>query len=194
MAEIFQAAATFSQTEFVVQAGGNGLAAATKKLGFDVLYSASHSTLNLHRCGHFQASCPLLCSKLVAAMHAYAGERWQPDMSLQIRCVELHTYVAGDGLMESDHRDSGSVLSLSCLLSEPGEHAGEEATYGIDFVGGEFVTHAEGQTLEHPMQRGDAVLFSSEMRHNVRPIIQGTRRSLVCELWERQTNETNRDS
>lgn len=85
--------------------------------------------------------------------------------------------------MDLGHRDYGSALSLSILLSDP-----------TTFTGGEFITY-DGGDLEKPIvhaaSRGDGILFHSEKRHNVRPITSGTRHSLVLELWRRETNEKN---
>ena len=39
--------------------------------------------------------------------------------ALRVRCVELHTYAVGGGLMERGHRDKGSAISLSALLTAP---------------------------------------------------------------------------
>ena len=38
---------------------------------------------------------------------------------LNVRCCELHTYAEGGGLLAAGHRDNGSVLTMSVLLSDP---------------------------------------------------------------------------
>jgi len=84
--------------------------------------------------------------------------------------------------MTVGHIDTGSALSMSMLLSHA--HAVE---------GGKLMTWSdEGLRVEHAMERGDALLFESETMHNVSPITRGERFSLVVELWQGPTNETNR--
>ena len=70
-----------------------------------------------------------------------------------------------------DHRDLGSSLSLSVLLSD-------------QYKGGAFTTTSEaGVVLTHAPKVGDGVLFASETVHNVSTIESGERRALVVELW-----------
>ena len=70
-----------------------------------------------------------------------------------------------------DHRDLGSSLSLSVLLSD-------------EYTGGAFTTTSEdGVTTQHTPSVGDGVLFASETVHNVSTIESGERRALVVELW-----------
>ncbi len=44
-------------------------------------------------------------------------------------------------------------------------------------------TQADGRLTEHALARGDAVVFCSEMVHNVQTLRAGVRESLVIELW-----------
>ena len=70
-----------------------------------------------------------------------------------------------------DHRDIGSSLSLSVLLSD-------------QYTGGAFTTTSEaGIITTHAPSVGDGVLFASETVHNVSTIESGERRALVVELW-----------
>ena len=70
-----------------------------------------------------------------------------------------------------DHRDLGSSLSLSVLLSD-------------QYKGGAFTTTSEaGVVSTHAPSIGDGVLFASETVHNVSTIESGERRALVVELW-----------
>ena len=80
----------------------------------DVTGSDAHEVLYLHRDGFFAREYAALCERLTAAMRA-ALPRAQ---RLEVRCVELHTYGVGGGLTIPDHRDLGSELSLSALLSD----------------------------------------------------------------------------
>lgn len=100
---------------------------------------------------------------------------------LEVRCVELHEYQPGGALMNRDHRDSGSTLTLSLLLSDP-----------ASFEGGQFITWGTGGTRRawadadvptpHELGQGDAILFRSEDLHNVTPLTSGERRALVVEV------------
>ena len=69
-----------------------------------------------------------------------------------------------------DHRDLGSSLSLSVLLSD-------------QYKGGAFTTTENGVVTVHAPRVGDGVLFASETVHNVSTIESGERRALVVELW-----------
>jgi len=97
-----------------------------------------------------------------------------PSMT-QVRTVELHHYAAGGGLVTPGHRDCGSDMTLSVLLSDTD-----------DVEGGDFVTYREGVPVAHKMRRGDAILFSSMALHNIGTVTAGLRQSLVVELWPTQ--------
>ena len=84
--------------------------------------------------------------------------------------------------MDPNHRDMGSALTLSCLLSSPD-----------DVDGGVFMTWDHGQAVYHDdLACGDGVVFHSERVHNVSAVLGGTRHSLVVELWEGPDNRHNR--
>ena len=135
----------------------------------DVTGSDAHEVLYLHRDGFFAREYAALCERLTAAMRA-ALPRAQ---RLEVRCVELHTYGVGGGLTIPDHRDLGSELSLSALLSD-----------ARAFDGGRFVTYdAAGAPVVHELDRGDAVVFASDQVHHVATVSRGERRALVVELW-----------
>lgn len=135
----------------------------------DVTGSDAHEVLYLHRDGFFAREYAALCERLTAAMRA-ALPRAQ---RLEVRCVELHTYGVGGGLTIPDHRDLGSELSLSALLSD-----------ARAFDGGRFVTYdAAGAPVVHELDRGDAVVFASDRVHHVATVSRCERRALVVELW-----------
>jgi len=144
---------------------------------------ARHVVLYLHRDGFLQAHCPLMWAELRAAMGAGGERRWRTRVvDLSVRCIELHTYVSGAGLLAHDHRDSGSELSMSVLLSDPSS-----------FGGGHFITYnSAGEPIAHALQKGDAVLFRSEDRHNVAVVEWGMRQTLVVELWAGTPNVKDR--
>ena len=80
-------------------------------------------------------------------------------------------------LFDSTHRDMGSIVTMSVLLTEP-----------HDMVGGEMVTWTKGILVKHHLGCGDAIVFHSEARHNVARVVHGVRHSLVVELWDHPTN------
>ena len=116
-------------------------------------------------------------------MRSQSLEWGDPTSELYVRCIEFHTYAIGGGLLSPMHRDNGSLLTMSMLLSEPSEGDG-----------GEFVTYSEGLPIVHQMKKGDAILFQSEKLHNVATVTGGIRNSLVVELWKPRTNTRNRFS
>eukprot|EP00966_Prymnesium_polylepis_P193213 4478231-Prymnesium_polylepis.2 len=152
---------------------------------YHVEYGAAHTALFLHREGHFAAFCPKLSSKFQTAMRSQPQMYLSPQVKLAVRCAEFHTYTEGDGLSTKGHRDKGSLLTMSILLS----HAHETG-------GGAFLTfnHRTGLQQPHRVVRGDALLFHSEKMHNVASVSNGVRHSFVMELWQRKANSIDRDS
>ena len=65
-----------------------------------------------------------------------------------------------------------------------------------DGGGGTFATWSgDGTRTEHvDLRRGDAVIFPSEKRHGVSPLVAdgSVRKSVVLELWERGVTGHNR--
>merc|ERR1740121_160629 len=93
---------------------------------------------------------------------------------LSIRVVELWEYEVGGGLVDDLHYDAGSIVTIVCLVNERS-----------DFTGGVFRTlEASGDHLEHPLERGDALVLLSHKYHNITPVDSGRRCTLVMELWE----------
>lgn len=153
-------------------------------LAYETRYDREeHTAVYLHACGFFARERPELCEKLTRAMRSQPGEWADPAATLRLRTVELHTYTAGGGLFDPTHRDCGSALSMAVLLSDPAETEG-----------GLFVTWRDARPVVHAMERGDAILFRSEKRHNVSTVMRGTRQSLVLELWEGPANTRDRYS
>ena len=147
--------------------------------GYDVRYSEEHVLLFLHLDRFLERSWPALYASIVGAMRAH--ESAHELGPLNVRCIELHKYMPGGGVVSVGHRDMGSSLTMSVQLSEP-----------CEMVGGGFVTWSEGNPVAHQLARGDAVLFRSEKVHNVARLLRGVRRSLVVELWSHDTNTKSR--
>jgi hypothetical protein len=144
--------------------------------------SDEHVVLYMHRGGWFQRELSALCAHVLAGMHAHCAGMLDSDpLGLRVRCIELHHYAPGGSLLAARHRDNGSALTMSVLLSDPARAQG-----------GAFVTYMEGLPLIHSMGRGDAILFASEKLHNVSTVMGGVRQSLVIELWTGPTNLKDR--
>ena len=147
-----------------------------------VRYSKEHIVLYLHRDGLLQEQQPTLWGKLLRTMREQPGVWYDAYALLQVRCIELHTYSVGGGLLQPGHRDHGSELTISILLSDPAE-----------MQGGEFCTFSEERdVVAHALGRGDAVMLHSCRAHNVAQVTRGVRQSLVIELWKEPTNVLDR--
>lgn len=109
--------------------GRSTLCDALATVAHDIAYSDEHVALYLHRDALFQQTQPALLSKLIATMRSQLGEWGDPEEDLAVRCIELHAYAVGGGLITPEHRDNGSKLTISFLLS-----------HTDDFAGGQFVT------------------------------------------------------
>jgi [ribosomal protein S5]-alanine N-acetyltransferase len=179
------------QLELRREHAGDGVA-------FGARYGEGHEALFLHYVGGspplndgasqrgFVQACANVFQRLRAAIReaAATGGLCGADAfdSLSVRCIEYHTYTAGGGVTEKGHRDAGSCLTLSVLLTEPCE-------------GGVFsTTDAGGVTTPHVVGRGDGILLCSEMLHNVSTLRGGERKSLVIEWWSRKANSRDRFS
>ena len=149
-----------------------------------------HESLYLHADGYFARALPEVQRKVVAAIRGFdPREKSHTSTPLGVRCIEWHVYRLGGGLTDPQHCDMGSTLTLSCLLSEPGS-----------VEGGVFCTWDEESRAfaQHDdLKQGDAVVFHSELVHNVTAVTGGTsgvRHSLVIEVWEGQDNTCDRHS
>ena len=148
--------------------------------GHHTAFSESHVALHMHRCNYFGAHLPALLSKLTTGMCSHFPHMCDPA-ALRVRCIEAHAYAKGGGLMTDGHKDYGSVLTMSILLS----HADEMG-------GGTLHTWHEGLAVPAAMERGSALIFPSLKTHNVSPITFGKRMTLVVELWTGPTNQKTR--
>ena len=160
---------------------GGGLCDSLTGSAHDVAFSDEHIALYLHHDGFLQREWPRLFAKLRAAMGQQPGVAHDPAVPLDVRCAEYHSYAEGGGLLAPGHRDEGSTLTMSVLLSE-------------GFGGGEFVTWSGARPVAHTLRRGDAVLFHSCRAHNVAQVTSGLRHSLVIELWAKAANVRDREA
>eukprot|EP00929_Paragymnodinium_shiwhaense_P064412 TRINITY_DN32252_c0_g1_i4.p1 TRINITY_DN32252_c0_g1~~TRINITY_DN32252_c0_g1_i4.p1 ORF type:complete len:491 (+),score=84.12 TRINITY_DN32252_c0_g1_i4:78-1475(+) len=151
----------------------------------DALHSLrEHRVLHLHADGIDDAAIRHVRAKVLQALYRVDAERWNalPGRSVYVRSFEHHSYEAGGSVMDPEHRDQGSILTISVLLHR-----------SLDCEGGIFraVVGDAWQEFED-IGLGDAVIFLSDKRHGVTPLVQGVRESLVMELWERGVTRRNR--
>ena len=140
----------------------------------------------------FGQACPDILAKLLEAVHAspLIDGTWRSKEThlverppLHLRCLEWHDYTSGGGLIDPGHIDVGSTCTLSVQCSDPGPAE----------RGGRFTTtDAHGLATAHELARGDAIIFCSESVHNVSTLHEGTRNSLVLELWTDPPNLVDR--
>ena len=182
----------------------------------------SHRVVHLHACVEqddptsdaFSKHAPRARAKLLRAAYD-ADARFfflARGRALFVRSAEYHAYEAGGGVVDPAHRDTGSVLTVSVVLETPSLMSDESDDTESDGAtkktrqkttgGGVFFTRgAEGDFDETtfvdpspPLRRGDAIVFPSEKRHGVTPLVgEGARRrSVVLELWEGGVTRKNR--
>ena len=134
-----------------------------------------------------------------------AGFGFARGRSLFVRSAEYHAYEAGGGVVDPAHRDTGSVLTVSVVLEAPslnvrdGRDDDEKETRRKN-SGGAFCAYRDDDDApvifdaSPPLRRGDAVVFPSEKRHGVTPLVGkgARRRSVVLELWEGGVTRKNR--
>ena len=150
---------------------------------------AGHEVIFLHAAmasGLLSGPCVEVIESIVQSMKDHDPRGREAAAGLNVRCIELHHYSVGAGLMDPDHKDSGSSLTLSVLLTDPST-----------LRGGEFLTWqghpSTGMAVAHALGQGDGILFRSEDYHNVRPVTAGTRETLIIELWVGQSNRVDRN-
>ena len=122
--------------------------------------------------------------------------------ALFVRSAEYHAYEPGGGVTDPSHRDTGSVLTVSVVLESPSlcerrKERESASAHSAASSGGAFFFHDEASSDADPLaslRRGDAVVFPSEKRHGVTPLVgEGARRrSVVLELWEGGVTRKNR--
>ena len=147
-----------------------------------------HRVVHLHRGGLLQARLPRLLQKVLQRMRqADAGSaRLLLGRAVGIRSAELHIYQPGGGVVDSQHRDAGSLLTLSVLLTPPEDFEGGRLTLA------QTASARAGDVVHPQLACGDGVLFASEKRHNVTTLDSGERRTFIIELWLGATNVHNR--
>lgn len=131
--------------------------------------------------GLFQKVLPDLHTKLVDCaleLNRNVFHLFSEDVEANTRVVEYHEVLPGGHLSRRDHYDSGSLLTIDVMLSEPNS----------DFEGGAFVADDPESSGLDPcpvfQNCGDVAVFVSHKYHSVDPVTRGKRNVLVIELWE----------
>jgi hypothetical protein len=151
----------------------------------------------LHTNGYFAHALPDIADKLIAAaVSADRAQGWgllQHDVDgsltgsvnrkssllvpledMRVRCAEYHRMERGGSLADPGHFDQGSLITVDVMLEQPGD----------SFQGGAFRTRDLSGPVDAPaFNQGDALVFVSHKAHHVAPVVGGTRRVLVVELW-----------
>lgn len=142
-----------------------------------------HRVVHLHREGLDASPLVGVRAKLLRAIYKADDEcwGWLRGRVVNVRSFEHHSYEPGGSVSDPEHRDAGSILTISVLL---GRSDGCE--------GGHFRASVNDEWCPFEVSPGDAVVFPSEKRHNVTPITAGTRESMVMELWEGGVTRHNR--
>merc|ERR1712216_724041 len=109
-----------------------------------------HRVLHLHGIPELReeaSGLPRLQRRLVEAMRAHDFYAVLPGREVHVRSLEYHVYSDGGSVLDPQHRDTGSLLTLSVLLSED-----------RDFSGGVFFTWDGDQAREERVTSGDGIL------------------------------------
>lgn len=97
--------------------------------------------------------------------------------NVRLRVVELHSVSEKGGLLNKEHFDQGSLITIDVMLSNSDE-----------FKGGELMTlESNGELLPHTHKQGDVLVFPSHKYHCVKPVLEGTRKVLIIEVWSGET-------
>ena len=137
---------------------------------------SAHITGYLHCGGRMARDLPELLAKTMSVMREADADSWGllQGVDDQVRVLEYHEYTRGGAVANPKHCDSGSLVTMSVLLSD-----------AADFTGGCFTTlELDGSVTKFSdVKRGDGLVFVSEKWHSVQPVLSGVRRSFVTELW-----------
>lgn len=152
--------------------------------------NAEHRVAHLHRAGALQREESRLLERVLSHVRRADAARWRLLLGRPtcLRSAEYHEYMEGGSVADPEHRDQGSLLTLTVLLSDR-----SECTAGGELQMATAADRADPQFMHVAIERGDGCLFVSERRHNVTPVVGG-RRSFVIELWDGPPTEFNRHS
>lgn len=103
-------------------------------------------------------------------------EEFEPS-EVNLRVVEYHEYTAGGKLLDPEHCDHGSLVTIDVMLADHESFTGGElcVTEGGD--------GSDGDMVPQRFEQGDALVFVSHKRHCVQAVQSGRRCVLVAEFW-----------
>ena len=115
---------------------------------------------------------------------------------LGLRVMEYHEYTAGGKLLDPEHCDHGSLVTIDVMLGPTTEFEGGELCLAPGSSaaprGSSAAPHSAcagesdgglGEMQPQLFEMGDALVFVSHKRHAVLPISRGQRCVLVTEFW-----------
>ena len=166
--------------------------------------AANWGTKYLHWQSHFQQKLPNLYNRILRFVRRVdTKESWNllryshEHDRLQVRCTEYHQVSPGGALTQYQHKDTGSLVTIDCLLTDTSEFTGGQfcvmqATGASASVSSPSAVGSDGDldlwewTNMEPQRfdKGDAIVFPSHKFHNITPLLSGRRAVLVMELWE----------
>eukprot|EP01043_Picozoa_sp_COSAG02_P052136 COSAG02_NODE_5576_length_4219_cov_7.224757_2_plen_254_part_00 len=96
---------------------------------------------------------------------------------VNLRVVEYHEYTAGGKLLDPEHCDHGSLVTIDVMLSD---HAAFKGGALCVTEGGDG---SDGDLMPQRFEQGDALVFVSHKRHCVQAVESGRRCVMVAEFW-----------
>ena len=149
----------------------------TKQTDSDGVYRAvgTHKWIFLHTDDLFEKNLSWLQQRICKVCRDVdENEKWGLlDGREAFRTAEHHLYTQGGALIDKDHIDTGSLVTIDIMLSQRDK----------DFYGGDLVVFEKDEEVVPQMDLGDAVVFVSHKPHYVRQVTAGTRKVFVAELW-----------
>ena len=134
-----------------------------------------HITRYLQEGDCFRTKFPKLRARVLAlARRANEENGWGLDMrSISVRVAELHNYRKGGALLEMDHYDKGSLVTVDVMLEPPvrgGRFQTVEVPQEYAARAGAGAGAGAGVCREHDFDLGDALVFVSHKYHRVAPV------------------------
>lgn len=112
--------------------------------------------------------------------HANKSAKWNFDIDAMEHLQYTVYYENNHYDWHSDHfveNNRCRKLSMSLMLNQSGE----------DYTGGEFeyryLSGPDIVTETYPLNKGEAIVFSSQLHHRVTPVTSGVRKVLVAWAW-----------
>ena len=105
------------------------------------------------------------------------------EAEVNLRVVEYHEYTAGGKLIDPEHCDHGSLVTIDLMLADHTAFTGGELCVAEGGREAEAADGGNGEMLPQQFEQGDALVFVSHKRHCVQAVESGRRCVLVAEFW-----------